>query len=120
MGRYGIAVIEAKGATVRIWEHAAGLNIADVITAYEITSTTGYVAIIPACTCDREPCTKLRCGEHFDHCHGAGYGKHEVHVRQLAAAVAKTYGSATAGRSKLKTVRYAPSDWERTQICAQW
>ncbi len=64
-----------------------------LVTRFEITTHSGYRAIVPACICDRTPCLK-DCGAH-GHCH---WGKHIEHARKIAADVAKTYGSAKKQR----------------------
>jgi hypothetical protein len=90
-----------RNVTIGIYEVAAGLNVADVITAFEIRTSTGYLATIPACPCERMPCLRTarrrKCDERL-HCHG-GYGKHVEHVRAMAGEVLKTYGSAKKGNS---------------------
>jgi hypothetical protein len=115
MGRFLIATLTTRtDAVVRVYEIAAGLNIADVVTAYEVETSTGYRAVLPACEderCvvhldDRAPlvvCTRPLdkrnqhsgqsvndwCEHIRTHCHGW----HEVSARDFAQKVAKTYGS---------------------------
>jgi hypothetical protein len=100
VSRFLIHQIEAKGAVVSVYEVAAGLNIADVVTAYEVETSTGYLATIPACFCERQPCVVKNCRERHKHCHTNSFGnRHEAHVRAFAAEVAATYGSATRGKT---------------------
>ena len=113
MGRFLTATLTARtDAVVRIYEIAAGLNIADVVTAYEVETSTGYLAVLQACLSDlcngtvlppREVCTRPldRRGQHSGqgvdawckhiqtHCHGW----HEISVRAFAEKVVQTYGS---------------------------
>jgi hypothetical protein len=118
MGRFLIATLATStGATVRLYEIAAGLNIADVVTAYEVETSTGYLAVLSACLRDEcgiarhlgdtaplivctRPIVKghKHSGQSVDdwlkhlrtHCHGW----HEVSARAFAEKVVKTYGSA--------------------------
>jgi hypothetical protein len=101
--------IKAKGATVDLFEIATSPPNAEIVTAYEVTTTTGYRATLPACWCEREACIckAERCGK----CHSWGGNRHEIHAREFAKLVGKTYGNATTGRSTIKTVRYQPTDW---------
>lgn len=114
MGRFLIATLATStGATVRLYEIAAGLNIADVVTAYEVETSTGYLAVLEACLSDlcsgtvlpaREVCTRpivkghKHSGQSVDnwlkHCRTHCHGWHEVSARAFAEKVAKTYGSA--------------------------
>ena len=115
MGRYLIATLATRtDATVRVYEHAAGLNVADRVTQYEIEGSTGYRAFLSACLrdeCgvflnDRAPLTvclrkiddrRMHSGmsvakwcDHIQtHCHGW----HEESARVFARRVADTYGS---------------------------
>lgn len=72
---------------------------AERILRYEIHTTTGYRAVLPACVCDRVPCVKGTCRTHL-HCH---YGMHEVHAVRLVAEVVWSYGSARTGRTRIGT-----------------
>lgn len=115
MGRFLVDTLTTKtGATVRLYEIAAGLNIADVVTAYEVETSTGYLAVLQACL--RDECNvALHLGdtaplivctrpldkrnqhsgqsvkdwcEHIQtHCHGW----HEVSAKAFAGRVAATY-----------------------------
>jgi hypothetical protein len=113
-------VIQTKGATVTLTEVTVGLNVADVLR-FEITSSTGYRAVLPACICERTPCLKRRGCDTSTHCH---YNFHLLHAEALAGEVAKTYGSALKGRSTVGKVNYVGSkritnipvrDWEATE-----
>jgi hypothetical protein len=115
MGRFLIATLTTRtDAVVRVYEIAAGLNIADVVTAYEVETSTGYLAVLMACgdeRCmvhldDRAPlivCVKSIgknhqhsgqsvndwCEHIRTHCHGW----HEISVTAFAEKVAETYGT---------------------------
>lgn len=66
---------------------------------FEITSSTGYRAELPQCTCeDRTPCVKKTCSQR-GHCHGLFGGYHEEHALVLLDAVVKTYGSGLRGKT---------------------
>jgi hypothetical protein len=66
---------------------------------FEITSTTGYRAELPACHCeDRTPCVKKACSQPH-HCHGSFGRRHEEHALVLLDAVVKTYGNGLRERS---------------------
>lgn len=84
------------GAVVRITEVYAG----EILTGFEITTSTGYRAYLPACPCDRVPCLKPSDhpgwgtnGHHNRHCH-ATHAFHAEHVQGFARDVAATCGSA--------------------------
>jgi len=57
-----------------------------------------FVATLPACDCDRTPCTRPGCRE-YGHCHGTTWGeRHAEHVEAFVRKVAKTYpGRVTVG-----------------------
>jgi hypothetical protein len=128
MGRFLIATLTTStGATVRLCEIADGLNIADVVTAYEVETSTGYLAVLGACLSDlcngtvlpaREVCTKplgdrgQHAGQSVDawckhiqtHCHGW----HTETARQFAETVAASYGSAGEGRANAAGLKAHP------------
>ena len=114
MGRFLIAtLVTSTDVKVRLYEHAAGLNIADVVTQYEIEGSTGYSAFLPACLrdeCrvmldDRAPlrvCTRKINDKHThagmsvaawcEHIQAHCHGWHEQTARLFAERVAATYG----------------------------
>jgi len=95
--RREVKTIEVRGATVALVEVTVGLNVADVLR-YEVTTTTGYRATLPACICERTPCLKRRGCSTSTHCH---YGTHQLHAEALAVEVSKTYGGALKGRTPI-------------------
>lgn len=128
MGRFLIDTLTTStSATVRLYEVAAGLNVADVVTAYEVETSTGYLAILQACLSDlcngtvlpvRTSCTRpvagngQHAGQSVDawckhvqtHCHGW----HDVTARAFAATVAASYGSAVTRESTLTGLKAHP------------
>lgn len=83
---------------VRVTE--ARSDVPDETIQFEITSSTSYRAILPACICDRTPCLKTACSAH-GHCH---YGWHREHAEAKARKVLATYGTGMQGKSTLKAL----------------
>ncbi len=118
-----IKLIAVKmGVEVRVTQF---LNSSGEVIKFEITSTCGYRAILPACTCDREPCLKRTCRTHT-HCH---YGTHRIHVEAMAEAVAKTYGSfkgkaapasGFAGTKRGSGPKMSESEWRAARGEIEW
>lgn len=108
-----VETIQARGATVEIYEVCVGLNAAD-LRKFEIRTSTGYRAVFPDAHTE---CTRVVCVKHDaftapttesrTHCHGL---HHLEQVTALARKVAKTYGG-KAPTTPLKKIKYGPRDW---------
>lgn len=85
------------GVWVRLWEISRGT----IVMQYEIESSSSYRAFLPACTCERTPCTNLldARGQHprqsvdawlkhiRSHCHRG----HLAHAQDFYRKVLDTY-----------------------------
>lgn len=104
------------GVQVRLLEN----SVDGIAQSFHITTTTGYFATIPACWCNRVPCLKRGCWDKCKGCHGFAGSRHVEHTRALAAAVAKTYGSAQRGRSSVGTPRDCTETRVRNVSVREW
>jgi hypothetical protein len=81
------------GVWVMLTTFSFAADFGTYVHHFEIATSAGYRATLPACLCDRTPCDKASCGASTrNHCH---YGHHLLNAQSFATRVAKTYGSGT-------------------------
>lgn len=120
-----LATLHAKGATVTVEQEATASG--DPLR-FLITTTTGYRAVLPACSCDRTPHlgrSYPKGGSSRTLCLGSSSGRHAEHALALAADIAKTYGGAARGvsRGPLTVARrpsMTPDEWAAARGERDW